>query len=75
MGSGGAALFPYVTGVLIGEVGVKVMPPLATAMACTIFMGWMFIPNPVPREQRLSHRLLKRLEECFVCKKARKTCP
>ncbi|KAI9316353.1 major facilitator superfamily domain-containing protein [Dichotomocladium elegans] len=45
-GSGGSALFPYLTGVLINSTGVTVVPPLTMAMACVLFIGWLFIPNP-----------------------------
>ncbi|KAI9490062.1 major facilitator superfamily domain-containing protein [Zychaea mexicana] len=64
-GSGGSALFPYITGVLIGAVGVKAMPPLTLAMSTTIFIAWFFIPNP-----EANHRSLVRKLAAFIFKRA-----
>ncbi|CDS05374.1 hypothetical protein LRAMOSA07903 [Lichtheimia ramosa] len=45
-GSAGSAFFPFLTGVLIANAGVTAIPPFTMAMACTIMVGWIFIPNP-----------------------------
>lgn len=45
-GSGGSALFPYLTGVLIAERGVEAMLPFCIAMASAMWVAWLFIPNP-----------------------------
>ncbi|KAI8142840.1 major facilitator superfamily domain-containing protein [Fennellomyces sp. T-0311] len=46
-GSGGAALFPYITGVLIGVKGVaNTLAPLIIAMTVTMIALWVFVPNP-----------------------------
>ncbi|KAI8137904.1 major facilitator superfamily domain-containing protein [Fennellomyces sp. T-0311] len=45
-GSGGSALFPYLTGVMIGIKGVQVLMPFCVAIAIAMLVTWVFIPNP-----------------------------
>ncbi|KAF7722624.1 hypothetical protein EC973_002896 [Apophysomyces ossiformis] len=66
-GSGGSALFPYITGVLIGSSGIGTMPPFCMAMAIAMVIAWFFIPNPstptalvMPRLARMWIHHLKR---------------
>ncbi|KAG2222561.1 hypothetical protein INT45_002692, partial [Circinella minor] len=50
-GSGGSAIFPYLTGVLIDGFSVKIIPPLTLAMSLFILAAWFLIPN-----SELGHR-------------------
>ncbi|KAI9245527.1 major facilitator superfamily domain-containing protein [Phascolomyces articulosus] len=50
-GSGGSALFPYITGVLIGSVGIRSVMPMCVAMAILMFVTWVFVPNPVGKKK------------------------
>ncbi|KAI9322876.1 major facilitator superfamily domain-containing protein [Dichotomocladium elegans] len=44
-GSAGAALFPYIVGVLIALKGVRVMVPFCVAMLFLMLACWVFFPN------------------------------
>ncbi|KAI7856819.1 major facilitator superfamily domain-containing protein [Circinella umbellata] len=46
--SAGTAIFPYASGVLIGSEGVSSMLPFCIAVAATMLITWIFIPDPRP---------------------------
>ncbi|RUS33757.1 major facilitator superfamily MFS_1 [Jimgerdemannia flammicorona] len=51
-GSGGAALFPWLTGTIAVRYGIWIMMPFSIALVVVMFAFWIFIPSPKkPAEQ------------------------
>ncbi|KAI8147114.1 major facilitator superfamily domain-containing protein [Fennellomyces sp. T-0311] len=49
LASAGTAIFPYLTGVLIGSRGVSAMLPFCVATSVVMLITWIFVPDPRPR--------------------------
>ncbi|KAI8147647.1 major facilitator superfamily domain-containing protein [Fennellomyces sp. T-0311] len=54
--SAGTALFPYITGVLVGSHGIDSMMPFCVATFSAMLIMWVFIPDPRP-PSKLSAKL------------------
>ncbi|KAI8142848.1 major facilitator superfamily domain-containing protein [Fennellomyces sp. T-0311] len=56
-GSGGSAMFPYLTGVMIGARGVaNTLAPFCISMAVAMIVSWFFVPNPVTSKKANEER-------------------
>jgi fucose permease len=48
LGSGGAALFPFITGQIAGRYGILIMPISCAVMSVLMLILWAFIPSDKP---------------------------
>ncbi|KAH8925116.1 MFS general substrate transporter, partial [Atractiella rhizophila] len=51
LGQSGAAIFPFITGVLAQKYSVNVLPPVELALFATMTVLWSFVPNPERRSE------------------------
>jgi hypothetical protein len=48
LGSGGAALFPFITGQIAGKYGILIMPGVCASLTVIMLILWAFIPSDKP---------------------------
>jgi fucose permease len=48
LGAGGAAFFPFLTGIISGKFGILSMPYVCTVMTIAMIVLWAMIPSDKP---------------------------